>query len=133
MDIQVNNRPMVSVRLMTYKHETFIREAMDGIMMQQTSFSVEVVIGDDFSGDDTLKIIRTYNDSENIKIRILNRTVGDEYYQKRKKFGRLYNFINILENCHGKLIALLDGDDYWTNSYKLKQKVDFLDVNILLQ
>jgi len=129
MDIQTKNQPIVSVRLMTYNHAEFIKEAMDGIMKQRTNFPVEVVVGDDFSTDDTLKIIHSYNDTDNIKIKILNRKIGDNYWQKRQKLGRLYNFTNILDNCKGKYIALLDGDDYWTDPNKLQKQVDFLEEN----
>ena len=124
-----DKKPLVSVRLMTYNHAPFIREAMDGIMMQEINFTVEVVVGDDFSTDGTLDIIRDYKDTENIRIKILEREVGDEYWKERQEKGRLYNFTNILENCTGKYIALLDGDDYWTDPKKLQKQVDFLEAN----
>ncbi|MAO65796.1 MAG: hypothetical protein CL666_12440 [Balneola sp.] len=117
----------VSVRLMCYNHEDYIRQAMDGIMMQETDFKVEVVIGDDFSPDDTLKIIKEYESTENIHIKILQREKGDAYWTERQKRGRLYNFQNILENCTGKYIALLDGDDYWIDPQKLQKQYDFLE------
>jgi len=120
---------MVSVRLMTYNHEKFIKEAMDGIMMQQTNFLVEVVVGDDFSPDKTLEIIKTYSDVDNIHIRVLDRPMGGRYYTERQKKGRLYNFQNIIANCSGKYVALLDGDDYWTDPQKLQKQVDFLESN----
>jgi glycosyltransferase involved in cell wall biosynthesis len=110
-------------------HEPFIRQAMDGIMMQKTDFKVEVVVGDDFSTDGTLEIIKSYNNTDSIDIKILHRRKGGDYWRKRKKLGRLYNFTNILENCTGKYIALLDGDDYWTDPLKLKKQVDFLEKN----
>ncbi|MTI32265.1 glycosyltransferase, partial [Xanthovirga aplysinae] len=120
---------MVSVRLMTYNHGRFIKKAMEGIMMQKTSFPVEVVVGDDFSTDDTLDVIKSFKDSKNIRIRILERPIGGDYWKKRKELGRLYNFQNILENCTGKYIALLDGDDYWTDPLKLQKQVDLLESN----
>ena len=114
---------------MTYNHADYIREAMEGILMQKTNFFVEVVVGDDFSTDDTLKIIKEYKNTENIHIKILERKVGDAYWKKRQELGRLYNFTNILDNCTGNYIALLDGDDYWTDPLKLQKQVDFLDAN----
>ncbi len=120
---------MLSVRLMTYMHEKYIKQAMDSIMMQKTNFDVEVVVGDDFSSDRTLEIIKSYKDNKHIHINILNRQKGDEYWKKRQKLGRLYNFINIIENCSGKYIALLDGDDYWSDTMKLQKQVDFLEQN----
>ena len=123
----MNDAFMLSVRLMTFNHEPFIREAMDGIMMQESNFKIEVVVGDDFSTDNTLKIIRQYKNTENITIKILEREKNDGYWNKRQKLGRLYNFTNILENCSGKYIALLDGDDYWTDPLKLQKQVDILE------
>lgn len=117
----------VSVRLMVYNQEEFIDEAMTGIMMQKTNFKVEVVVGDDFSTDKTLELIRKYKDTENIHIRILDRKKGDAYWQKRQARGRLYNFINIIENCSGKYIALLDGDDCWNDADKLQLQYDLLE------
>lgn len=119
----------VSIRLMCYNQEKLIAKAMNGIMMQKTDFKVEVVVGDDFSTDNTLKIIRKIKNTETIHIKILERIVGDSYWEKRRELGRLYNFTNILDNCTGKYIALLDGDDYWTDPLKLQKQVDFLEEN----
>ncbi|WP_431137279.1 glycosyltransferase [Psychroserpens mesophilus] len=119
----------LSIRLMTYMHESFIKEAMDGIMMQKINFKVEVVVGDDFSTDRTLDIIKSYQNTKQIHIKILQRQKGDAYWKKRQELGRLYNFVNILENCTGNYIALLDGDDYWVDPLKLQKQVDFLEAN----
>ncbi|MDX8339299.1 glycosyltransferase [Draconibacterium sp. IB214405] len=129
MDIKSENNPLVSVRLMTFNHAQFIKSAMDGIMFQRTNFNIEVVVGDDFSKDNTLEIIRTYSNSDKISINILERKIGDDYWQNRQKHGRLYNFYNILQNCSGKYIAFLDGDDYWTDPYKLQKQVDSMEAN----
>ena len=121
--------PMVSVRFMVYNNEPYIREAVEGILKQKTNFKVEIVVGDDFSQDNTLNIIKEYGNTNNIYFNILKREVGDQYWKDRKKLGRLYNFKNIIENCSGKYIALLDGDDYWTDPLKLQKQVDFLEHN----
>jgi glycosyltransferase involved in cell wall biosynthesis len=115
----------LSVRLMTYMHEPFIKQAMNVIMMQKTDFKIEVVVGDDFSTDQTLEIIKSYKNTESIDVKILKREKGDEYWQKRQKLGRVYNFSNISENCIGKYIDLLDVDDYWKDPLKLQKQVDF--------
>ena len=120
----------VSIRLMTYNHADYIKQAMDGIMMQKTDFVFEVVIGDDFSTDHTLDIIETYTSTDKIIIKILNRQIGDDYWKKRQEYGRLYNFINIVENCSGEYIALLDGDDYWIDPLKLQKQVEYLDKHL---
>jgi glycosyltransferase involved in cell wall biosynthesis len=119
----------LSVRLMTYNHANYIRQALDGVFAQITNFKFEVVVGDDFSIDANLDIIGTYNSTNTIELRVLDRPKHGEYWQARQTRGRLYNFQNILENCQGEYIALLDGDDYWTDPHKLQKQVDFLDQN----
>lgn len=123
----MDNGYKVSIRLMTYNHEAYIEQAMEGILAQKTDFKVEVVIGDDFSDDRTLELIQKYTSTKRIHIRILSREKGDEYWLKRQELGRLYNFSNIMEHCSGEYIALLDGDDYWIDPYKLQKQVDFLE------
>lgn len=115
---------------MTYNHGNYIEEALKGIDIQKTNFSFEVVVGDDFSTDDTLCKIKKYEfTNPNLNLRILERNLGDAYHKVRKKKGRLYNFVDILNNCTGNYIALLDGDDYWTDPLKLQKQVDFLKKN----
>lgn len=123
-------KPLVSVRLMVYNNELYIRKALESVLSQKTSFPVEVVVGDDFSTDRTLEFIKEYSNTDNVSIKILTRNIGDDYWQNRQKFGRLFNFVNIIENCSGTYIALLDGDDYWIDPLKLQKQVDFLNNNI---
>lgn len=110
----------VSVRLMTYNHERFIADALSGILMQKTDFEYEIVVGDDCSTDATLHLVREFQGANPGKIRILPRET---------QLGRLRNFIDILANCRGKYVALLDGDDYWTDPLKLQKQVDFLEAH----
>lgn len=128
----MTDKPLLSVRLMTYNHAKFIEECLKGIQIQKTSFPFEVVIGDDFSTDNNLEIIKRFiAGAKNPKItyRLLDRKRGDAYDKERQKRGRAYNFINILDNCKGKYIALIDGDDYWTDPLKLQKQVEFLEAN----
>lgn len=121
---------ILSVRLMTYNHAAFIDAALEGINSQKVNFDVEVVVGDDFSSDNTLQKVKNFKfTNPNLTIKILERKQGDAYSIQRKKQGRLYNFIDIINHCQGKYIALLDGDDYWTDPLKLQKQVDFLEVN----
>lgn len=121
---------VLSIRLMVFNHADFLTECLTSIDNQITNFKFELVIGDDFSKDSSLEIIKQFNfKNKNISVNILKRSKGDSYHLKRKRFGRLYNFKNILENCSGKYIALLDGDDFWTYSLKLQKQVDFLESN----
>lgn len=118
----------VSIRLMAYNHEAYIEEALDGINNQKTNFDFEVVVGDDFSTDNTLQKIKNYRvTNSRLYMRILERTKGDAYDVVRQEKGRLYNFVNIIEHCKGTYIALLDGDDYWIDPLKLQKQVDLLE------
>lgn len=119
----------VSVRLMVYNNESYIEEALNGLLCQEVDFTYEIVIGDDFSTDATATKLQKYALSFPKIIRLLKRSKGDEYYIKRSKGNHIVNYIDILENCKGKYIALLDGDDYWTDPYKLQKQVDFLETN----
>jgi glycosyltransferase involved in cell wall biosynthesis len=121
--------PLLSVRLMTYNHEEYIAQAVESCVMQVCDFKFEVVIGDDFSTDKTLEIALKYQKKYPEIVRVLHRKKGDDYYVNRQKKGRLFNFIDIVNNCKGKYIALLDGDDYWTDPLKLQKQVDFLEAN----
>ncbi|OBX23243.1 MULTISPECIES: glycosyltransferase family 2 protein [Bizionia] len=123
---------MLSVRLQCYNHGLYIQQALESVIMQQTNFPFEVVIGDDFSTDDSLAIIDAViakNTNTQITFHVLDRPVGGTYWKDRQKLGRLHNFANIIDNCQGKYIALLDGDDYWTDPLKLQKQVDFLEGN----
>lgn len=123
---------MLSVRLQCYNHADYIEQALNSIISQKTNFPFEVVIGDDFSTDNSLDIIRNAikeNTNSNISFHLLDRRTGDTYYKNRQIKGRLYNFLDILNNCKGKYIALLDGDDYWVDPLKLQKQVDFLEAN----
>ncbi|SRX75399.1 glycosyltransferase [Aequorivita antarctica] len=130
MNKELSEIPLVSIRLMTFNHEKYIEEALQSIDSQKTNFNFEVVIGDDFSSDNNLDKIKNYCFiNKKLSVNILKRTHGDSYYLKRKEKGRLFNFVDILNNCRGKYIALLDGDDYWTDPLKLQKQVDMLEAN----
>lgn len=123
---------MLSVRLQCYNHAEYIKQALRGIVIQETTFPFEVVIGDDFSTDNSLETIRNFVDDysgSRISFTVLDRKKGDSYHKVRIEKGRLYNFYDIIQNCTGKYIALLDGDDYWTDPSKLQKQVDFLEGN----
>lgn len=123
---------ILSIRLQCYNHGLFIEKALQSIICQKTSFLFEVVIGDDFSTDNSIEIIERVirqNTNTNITFNLLKRKQGDVYSINRKAKGRLYNFYDILNNCKGKYIALLDGDDYWNDDSKLQNQLEFLENN----
>jgi glycosyltransferase involved in cell wall biosynthesis len=111
---------MVSVCCTTYNHERFIAQTVESFLMQQTNFPFEIVIGDDCSTDRTSEILRSFKEKYPDKIKVIT---------PEKNVGPHLNMVNIAKACKGKYLALCDGDDYWTNPYKLQKQVDFLEQN----
>jgi len=111
---------MVSVCLITYRHPQFIREAIEGVMMQQTSFPVQLVIGEDCSGDSTREICEGLERKYAGRIRLL---------PSDRNYGQNNNLYRTLKACTGNYIALFEGDDYWTDPHKLQRQVDFLQAH----
>lgn len=114
--------PLVSICCCTYNHEKYIRQCLDGFVMQQTTFAFEILVHEDASTDNTANIIREYES----KYPHLFRCV----YQTVNQFAIQNTLVNILfKMANGKYIALCEGDDYWTDPYKLQKQVDFLEAN----
>lgn len=111
---------LVSVVLVTYNHESFIGRAVDSIVNQKHSFQIELLIADDCSTDKTSQIIKEYAARYPDVIKILKR---------EKNLGPTKNLFNAYQQCRGKYIAQLEGDDYWTDAEKLQKQYDFLEQN----
>jgi len=110
----------VSVFMITYNHGPFIGQAIESIMSQKTDFDFELVIGEDFSTDNTLAICRQYAEKYPLKIKLL---------PSDRNIGMMLNTIRTLEACTGEYIAFCEGDDYWIDEFKLQKQVDFLEAN----
>jgi len=117
------NQLGVSVCCITYNHAPFIRQCLDGFMMQQTSFDFEVLIHDDASTDGTSDIIREYERKYPDIIKPIYQT--ENQYSKGRNILAIHQF----PRAQGKYIAMCEGDDYWTDPYKLQKQVDFLEAN----
>lgn len=113
-------RCKLSVCMITYNHGLYVEEALNGIIMQNSDFDIELVIGDDASTDNTVAIINSITFPPHIKLKKQFR---------RKNVGMLRNFTSTLQECTGRYIALLDGDDYWIDPNKLQRQAGFLDGN----
>lgn len=111
---------VLSIWMITYNQEKFIRKAIESILMQKTNFDFELVIGEDCSTDATREICLEYKNKFPDKIKLL---------LPEKNLGMIHNFISTLEACNGKYIALCEGDDYWTDIHKLQTQVEFLETN----
>lgn len=112
---------MVSIKCLVYNHEKFIRETLEGFIMQKTNFRFEAIVHDDASTDNTANIIREYAEKYPGIIKPIYE-IENQYSKKDSSLSRIIN-----EACTGKYIAMCEGDDYWTDPYKLQKQVDFLE------
>jgi len=109
----------VTVIIPTYNHESYIEQCVNSVLAQQTSFPFNILISDDCSNDNTFKIIQQYKNLPNVTI-----------HQTPSNEGPTHTRIhNLYKMCSSNYIALLDGDDYFTDPYKLEKQVNFLDNN----
>src|ERR1035437_6638324 len=116
-------KPVVSISCITYNHVNYIRKCLEGFIMQKTTFAFEVLIHDDASNDGTTEIIREFEDSYPDIIYPIYEF--ENQWCKGKRGSVIFNF----PRANGKYIALCEGDDYWTDPFKLQKQVDFLDEN----
>ena len=114
------DNPLVSICCITYNHEPYIRDCLEGFVKQQTNFSFEIVISDDSSKDNTRAIIAEYKEKNPDLFR-------DVSLEKNK--GSFANFRYVQDCARGKYIAICEGDDYWTDPYKLQKQVDILEAD----
>lgn len=120
-DIKTNSFKL-SVLLVTYNHENYIRIALDSLFNQKFDGLIELVIADDESSDNTISIIQEY---ENIDDRFIFK-----YLKNAKNMGITKNYQRGFSQCTGNYVAVLEGDDYWINPFKLQQQIDFLDIHL---
>lgn len=111
----------VSIRCFAYNHERFIRQCLDGFVMQKTDFRFEAIVHDDASTDNTAAIIREYAE----KYPDIIKPIYETENQYSKHDGSLTRIMNA--HTRGKYVAMCEGDDYWTDPYKLQKQVDFLE------
>lgn len=120
MDIKM---PLVSICCITYNQENYIRDAIEGFLMQRTTFPIEIIIHDDASTDNTAKVVNEFAEKHPDLIVPIYQTIN-QYSQGIKPWP---NFV--FPRARGKYIALCEGDDYWTDPLKLQKQVDFLEAN----
>ena len=114
----VTDKPLLSVAMIAYNVAKYLPTAIDSVLSQKTNFEFELVIGEDCSTDSTRDIIIAYQKKYPHIIKPLFH---------KKNIGLTPNSIATQNACEGKYIALLDGDDYWTNNNKLQHQVDILE------
>lgn len=116
-------KPLVSITCITYNHAGYIATTLESFLMQKTNFNIEVLIHDDASTDNTANIIKIYQAKYPNIIKPIYQT--DNQYSKGVKVG---NFN--LERIKGKYVTPCEGDDYWTDPYKLQTQVDYMEKNL---
>ena len=110
--------PMVSVLMITYNHAPYIAQALDSILAQERDFDLEIVIGEDCSTDHTRAIVLDYQRRYPDIVRPL---------LPSRNIGAMNNQIQVMEACRGRYVAILEGDDYWTDASKLQRQVAYLE------
>lgn len=113
--------PLVTIRCITYNHDPYIRQCLEGFVMQQTNFPFEAIVHDDASTDGTAAIIREYAE----KYPDIIKPIYETENQYSKHDGSLDRIMNA--HMRGKYIALCEGDDYWIDPLKLQKQVDFME------
>lgn len=110
----------VSACIIAYNHQDHIIDCLEGALSQKLNCEYEIVIGEDRSTDATLKICEEYASNYPDKIRLLKRETN---------LGMIGNWIDTIKSCKGLYVAICEGDDYWTDPFKLQKQVDFLESN----
>lgn len=113
---------LVSINCVTYNHEKYIAQAIEGFINQKTNFKYEILIHDDASTDKTADIIKRYEEKYPEIIKPIYQT--ENQYSKGIWGGQIN-----LERAKGKYIAICEGDDYWTDEYKLQKQIDYMEKN----
>ncbi|MFM1813567.1 MAG: hypothetical protein RLZ98_262 [Pseudomonadota bacterium] len=122
------SKALVSVCIVTYQHARFIAQALDGALMQRTTFPIEILIGEDESTDGTRDICLSYVKRHPDRVRVFLRHRRDVVNIDGRPRGS-FNFRMTLREAKGEFVALCDGDDFWTDPEKLQRQVDYLRAN----
>lgn len=115
--------PLVSILCLVYNHKDFLRKCLDGFVMQQTNFPIEILIHDDASTDGSAEIIREYEEKYPLLFKPIYQTINQ--YSKGIPVSCTYQY----PRCSGKYLATCEGDDYWVDPLKLQKQVEFLEAN----
>ena len=117
--------PLVSIRCLVYNHGPYLRQCLDGFVMQKTNFAFEAIVHDDASTDNSAEIIREYAE----KYPDIIKPIYETENQYSKKDGSLNRIMIEAIHPDAKYIAMCEGDDYWIDPLKLQKQVDFLEKN----
>ncbi len=115
----------VSICCLVYNHKDYIRQALDSFLMQKTNFPFEILINDDCSTDGTTDIIREYEAKYPDIIKPLYHT--ENQYSKSYRQGNMMSITFNFPRVTGKYVAMCEGDDFWTDEYKLQKQFDLME------
>ncbi|WP_295200231.1 glycosyltransferase [uncultured Chryseobacterium sp.] len=121
--MQSGKKLKVSIYMITYNQEKHIEESIESVVNQKTSFNYKLFIGEDCSTDNTRKICIKLKEKYPDKIHLI---------LNEHNLGATRNAKNIFNLCFesgADYIALIEGDDYWTDPLKLQKQIDFLENN----
>lgn len=115
---------LVAIQCFVYNHEPYLRECLDGFVMQKTNFRFVAIVHDDCSTDSSAAIIREYEE----KYPEIIKPIYETENQYSKHDGSLTRIMDEAVDATGtKYLACCEGDDYWIDPYKLQKQVDFLE------
>lgn len=117
----------VSICCLVYNHKNYIRQALDSFLMQKTNFKFEILINDDCSTDGTTEIIKEYEAKYPDIIKPLYHT--ENQYSKSYRQGNMMSITFNFPRVSGKYTAMCEGDDFWTDEYKLQKQFDIMEAN----
>lgn len=121
-----DERILVAINCIAYNHEPYIRECLEGFVMQKTNFKFVAIVHDDASTDKTADIIREYE----AKYPEIIKPIYETENQYSKKDGSLRRIMNAAIDATGaKYVAMCEGDDYWADPYKLQKQVDYMEAH----
>ena len=115
-------RPTLSIYVPTFNHEHYIVQALDSILMQETAYTYEVLVGEDCSTDNTRAVLKEYEKQHPGKLQVFYREQN-----MRKQGNAVGNSGDLRSRCRGKYIIALEGDDYWTDPCKIDKQIRFLE------
>ena len=110
----------ISVVITTYNHEKYVNQCLESILSQQGDFSLEIIVGDDCSTDNTRDTVQQSLDQYPRTVHLL---------PYRQNLGITKNLERCLDACSGRYVAICEGDDYWTDRHKLQKQKELLETH----
>lgn len=116
------NEVMLSVLVPVFNHEQYIEKALDSIFMQKTSYSYEVLVGEDCSTDNTREVLKKYECQYPEKLKVF-------YRKQNLSHSRYNNIVDLRKRAQGKYLITLEGDDFWISNNKIQRQLEFLETH----